>query len=338
MATAAAIPFAALAVSHHVALGTPAALGALFVSLGDVGSSIRARALAMGIATIGGALLFALGRSLGHPWWLAVPALFLVTLIAGMLGVYGRGGAALGLFLNLVFVIGLGFGGGPSAAITSAEGFAIGGLFAILMALAPWGLRQLWQGPLRPLTTPAPATTPARTQRPSLAPLLAQLTFSSPVSRFAVLRAVAVTLAAGIGWGLEVSHPQWAAIVVLLCVKPDRTASLLATAQLATGTILGALVADLILVAIHSQLLLAGVAIVLMVIAVAVQELHSGLAACCTTLTILLLISIPIGGLSLAALRIFEVVVGAVIALTATLLWSRVGGTISIPNAKAAQA
>jgi hypothetical protein len=326
-ALCALVLLALLAVSHHLAVGMAAALGALLVSLCNVGESARARAAAMGAAAAGGALLFGLGRAMGDLWWLAVAAIFLATLVAGMAHVHGARVAAAGLFLNVIFAAGLGIGGGVALAAPSALGFALGGLSAMLVALAPRALRRPGQAPPTPSAAPADAIGPTLSW---LAPVRKELTVASPLLRYAALRAAGVALAAVIVWWLGFSHAHWALAILLLCVGPDRKASLVATGEHVAGTVLGALVADAFILAEPDRLTLGLAAVALMLVALTVLDLSSVLATFCLTAAILLLVSIPAGGLSLAAEHVSETLLGAAIALVVILLqtWAEtwVGG------------
>jgi Fusaric acid resistance protein-like len=323
-AVAALVPLIVLAASGHVALGAMAALGALLVSLCDVAASARVRFASLGLATLGGALLFSLGRSIGDLWWLAVPAIFVATLIAGLVTTYGRAAAAMGLFLNVTFALALGLGGGPAVALPSLFGFMIGGISVLIVGFAPATLHRLRRSPA---TTQAQVP-PARTGEPSLAPPPEQLTFKSPVWRFAAFRAAGAAVAGEIGWLLDLSHPHWAVMVVILSVRPDLETSLIATTQRLAGTVLGVVVAELVIVAVHDPLALALMAVALMVVAFAVKDLNNALFVFFLTIMTLTLVSIPTGGLShaTALLRVLTALVGAGIALIVAYLGAKTTG------------
>lgn len=325
-AAAAVVALAVVAAAHHTSLAGIAIVSVLLVSLCDIGGSIRARTQAMGVATLGGALVFALGRSIGDPWWLAVPAIFVATLAAGLLGVYGPAAVALGLILNVAFAVALGMGGGPFSALPSLVGFLIGGACALLAALFSTAAQGTRNGQSAPHMS-----APAHAAGPTFGPALARLTLRSSTFRFATLRAGGVALAAGIGWWLGVSHPHWAVITVILCVRPDPKASLIATTQRLAGTVLGAIVAELVIATVQDRLTLAGLGVALLVIAFTVRDMSGALFIFFLTIITLLLISIPSGGLSLAGLEVFETLIGAAIALAVTYLASRVRGNAKVP-------
>lgn len=314
-AIAALVPFLALAAIHRVTLGESAVLGALFASFCDSSSSAQARIKAMGIVTIAGALLLALGRSLGDLWWLAVPANFLATLVAGLVLAYGYPVFMLALLLNIVFAVALGMGGGPSHALTSSLGFLIGGICSTLLALAAVLARSLHDASAISYT-PAPV----KAERLPLAPSPERLTSRSSVLRYAVPRAMGVALAAAVSWSLGVSHAHWTVVPVIMCVLPDRSKSMATTAQFAAGSLLGAIVAELAIITARDTTILGLLAIALMAVALSVRDLSQALSTFFMTIMVLLLISIPTGGVSLARLRIIESLVGIAIALAAAYL------------------
>jgi Fusaric acid resistance protein-like len=330
-AAAALLALGVVAVSHHISLASMAIVGVLLVSLCDSGGATRARIQAMGSATLAGALLFALGRTIGDPWWLAVPAILVATLAAGIFVVYGPAATAAGLILDVVFAVGLGMGGGPATALPSLVGFLIGGACALLAALAFSPARGSQDGPSAPHRS-GPASTRGSTRGPALA----QLTLRSSLVRFAVIRAGGVAVAAGVAWWLNVSHPHWAVLTVILCVRPDMQASLLATIERLSGTIMGAIVAELGIVLIPNQLVLAALAVALMAFAFTVRDISNPLFIFFLTVMTLFLISIPTGGFSLARLEVCETLIGAAVALTVAYLGARTAGTTSVPTASTA--
>lgn len=306
-----------------VALGQPAfgamiMLGALFTSFCDLGISYRTRAQTIGIAVIVGALLTALGHALSGPWWLAVPAIFLATLIGGLLPVYGRSATVVGLTLTALFVVSIGSGGGLATALVAAAGYVLGGVFMMLLALAP----VVWQR-----NRPGPAissdTVPASTRRPALAALIAQFTFTSPLSQHALLRAGGAAVAAGIGWGLGVPYPHWGVLTVIACAWPYKELTLATTVQNIVGTVLGALLAAF-LISIMGDPLAGGLMTVgVTVIAFTVKDLNYAIYTFFMTNLTLLLISLPTPDRSFPTelLRVCETLVGAGIVLAVTLLW-----------------
>src|ERR1041385_5398779 len=101
------LPLLVLTMLGQRAFGVLVMTGALFTSFGDVGTSYRTQAWLQGMTAVGGALMTTLGRLIGGPWWGEVVEIFLAVFIGGLLSVYGRGAAVMGLFLTISFVISL---------------------------------------------------------------------------------------------------------------------------------------------------------------------------------------------------------------------------------------
>ena len=116
-------------------LGFGFLLGVLFTSFCDVGASVCVRAVAMSALTLGGPLVVAAGRSLVAPWWLTALAVFVVTLFAGFLSLYGPLVSLVGVLLTIVFVVSLGSDGGPATALPSALGVLLGGAAVLVLLL-----------------------------------------------------------------------------------------------------------------------------------------------------------------------------------------------------------
>src|SRR5260370_41923455 len=76
----------------------------------------------------------AMGLVIGGPWWVEIVEIFLVVFISGLLSVYGRVAATMGLLLMLPFVSSLANRSGPATARPAAGGFLAGG--AVLMRVA----------------------------------------------------------------------------------------------------------------------------------------------------------------------------------------------------------
>lgn len=74
----------------RTSIGMTIALGALFVSLTDVGGPYRTKATVMGTATIGIAVSGLVGTLVGGYPWLAIPLMFLWGFGSGFAYVYGN--------------------------------------------------------------------------------------------------------------------------------------------------------------------------------------------------------------------------------------------------------
>jgi hypothetical protein len=298
------------------ALGLGFLLGVLFTSFGDVGTSVRARGVAMSALTLGGPLAMAAGRSLAASWWVAALAVFGVTLVAGFLFIYGPLVSLVGMLLSIVFVVALGIDGGPATALPSALGFLLGGVVVLLLLLVsalPTLLRE------RAHHTAAP---PASAQAPSLSlvTLLAHLDVRAPLFRQGLLRALGAGGAAALAWKLGTPYPQWAPIAVIACVQPERGTSVRTAVQNSIGTVLGVLLADVLIGSAQPPVVVALIVVVVVFIAFTVKDLNHVLFTFFMTNLTLLLIHLSSPGVSPIRLRVFSVLVGSGIALTATFL------------------
>jgi uncharacterized membrane protein YccC len=312
------LPLLVLTMLGQSAFGGLVMIGALLTAFGDVGTSYRTRAWSLGMTAIGGTLVTALGRFIAGPWWVEIVEIFLVVFISGLLSVYGRVAATMGLLLTITFVVSLGNPGGPATALPAAGGFLLGGAILMLFALVFAWLQ-------------APRSTPrnevrANRSRPTLTTLTAQHTLTSPLMRFSLLRAGGAAVAAGSGWILAGGpHFYWAAITVLICAQQDEKTALRMALQNIVATFLGALLADVLIAGVQNALVLGLIVVAITFLAFTVKDLNYTLYLFFLTILILLLISLGMSGQSLAALRVVEVrlvaiLIGAGIALVITFL------------------
>ena len=208
------LPLLVLTMLGQRAFGVLVMTGALLTSCGDIDTSYRIQAWSLGMTAVGGALMTALGRLIGGPWWVEIVEIFLVVFISGLLSVYGRVAATMGLLLTIPFVSSLANRSGPATARPAAGGFLLGGAILMLFAfLFAWlqSHRSMPRNEVRPNRSQPPLTTRA-----------SQLTLTSPLLRFSSLRAVGAAVAAGSGWILGGPPFYWAALPVIICTQQDR--------------------------------------------------------------------------------------------------------------------
>src|SRR6266571_1576876 len=129
------LPLLVLTMFGQSAFGVLVMTGALLTSFGDIGTSYRIQAWTLGMTAIGGALMTALGRLIGGPWWVEIVEIFLVVSVSGLLSAYSQVTAVMGLLLTIPFVISLANRGGPATALSAAGGFLLGGAILMLFAL-----------------------------------------------------------------------------------------------------------------------------------------------------------------------------------------------------------
>jgi hypothetical protein len=306
------LPLIFLSMLGKGAFGGQVMFGALLTAFADPGPSSRIQAKVLLMIAVGGALMTALGRIIGGPWWVEVLEIFLAVLLSGLLAAYGRAIAAVGSLLTIILVLSLSTHSDPATAGTSAAGFLLGGVILLLFALV---FARFQAGHNAPAND-APASRP----RPTLATLTAQLTWSSPLLRFTVLRALGAAVAAGIGWTLSGPYPYWAAITVITCARPDQKTSQVVALQNIVATFLGALLADLLIAGVQSSLVIGLIAVAVTFLAFTVKELNYMLHLFFLTNLILLIASIGTAGHAFVAWRMLAILIGAGIVLVITLL------------------
>ncbi len=254
----------------------------------------------------------ALGRLIAGPWWVEIGEIFLVVFISGLLSVYGRVAATMGLLLTIPFVSSLANRSGPATALAAAGGFLLGGAILMLFVfLFAWlqSHRSMPRNEVRPNRSQSPLTTRA-----------SQLTLTSPLLRFSSLRAVGAAVAAGSGWILGGPPFYWAALTVIICTKQDQKASLMMALQIVVATYLGALLADVLIAGMQNVLALELIVVAITVLAFTIKDLNYLLYLFFFMILILLLISIGMSGQSLAVWRVVTILIGAWIVLVITFL------------------
>lgn len=117
------------------------ALGALLVSLTDVGGPYRTKATVMGTATIGIAVSGLVGTLVGGYPWLAIPLMFLWGFGSGFAYVYGNTAAIVGLVVTLSFLSAIYLPRDFAAALKGFVQYIAGGVWAMLLSLVVWPLK-----------------------------------------------------------------------------------------------------------------------------------------------------------------------------------------------------
>jgi uncharacterized membrane protein YccC len=308
------LPLLILVALGQSELGAMAMLGALLVAFANVNIPYRQRAWLLGIATVGGALLTALGRLISGPWWLITLEIFLIVLISGLLSMYGLGAAVVGLLLTIPFVISLADPGGPTTALPAAEGYLLGGAILMLFALGSTLLR-------RGQHVSEVKERPTGTSGVTRATLVSHLTFTTPLSRYTLLRAAGAASTAAIVWKLGASYPHWAVLTVIICAREDRATSLFITIQYVIATILGSLIAGWLIAYTHNNPLVIGLNVVAATfITFTIKDLNYAIQVFFLTNLTLLLTSLGTSGQSFAWWRVVSILIGAVIVLAVTFV------------------
>lgn len=205
----------------------------------------------LGVITLLGALLTALGLVLGVNWVLAVLGAFVISLLFGATLAWGKPAALAGYALTIWFVLALTFHGGAALALPQALAFLIGGALYMLLALVRFE-RQ---------SSPAeavPGTAPVQSPKSLFSKYFALFRFTNLPFRFVLLKALAVTLGTAIGLGFGLPYAHWIPLYTLIILQPDYEQTLNNFVLRMVGTILGAALAAVLLFSVHNQYLLGG--------------------------------------------------------------------------------
>ena len=141
---------------------------------------------------------------------------------------------------------------------------------------------------------------------------------------FVLLKALAVTVGAAIGFGFGLPYGYWIPSYTLVVLQPDYEQTLNNFVQRMIGTILAATLAAVLLFSVHNQYLIALIILVSAFIAVAMHEANMLSYVFFITVFILLLedISTP-GSLTDVWARVLNVFIGALIAVVVVFLFMR---------------
>ena len=244
-----------------------AIFGALLVALVDPGGEYAYRVARLAVFAVAGALLTALGFGIGpDPWGWVVLAAFAATLLGGLAVKYGLHRFVAAYLLNVWFIIALGL---PTLLAfdyprlyrsglihpepwKQALAWLIGSALWIAYTFIVWLVRGR-------ITEPQPvAEIPGDiSPRPLTRPLIL----------FAVIRAVAVAIAVAIAFGLKLPDAYWMPIAAIIAMKPSLQQSTLVAEQRVAGTIAGAAVAALVLLAVDNRTALEVIIVVLFALA-----------------------------------------------------------------------
>src|SRR5258708_18265836 len=92
-----------------------AVIGAIGISMVDVGGPYRRRLAAMAIGAVLGPCLMMIGLAVGNNWWLAGLVMVGLAIGSSLVRAFGPGGVSFGINMSVAVLIGLGgapFGGG----------------------------------------------------------------------------------------------------------------------------------------------------------------------------------------------------------------------------------
>ena len=241
-------------------------LAVLFAALSDPGGTFGYRVQRMALFGVLGALLTALGFGVGGgAWGLVVLATFVVTLLGGLTLRFGLHRFVSGELLTYWFLIAISL---PAAFKADHIKFSTWKeTVAWLVAAALWivctGVLWLVRG---------------RKEQPQwiseIPGSTAAVKLTRPVVAFAVIRALAPTVAVAIAFGLHVPNADWMPVAALIAMKSSLQQSTLAAEQRLSGAVLGAAVAALFLLTVHDKHALEAVIVVLAAVAVSIRTVN----------------------------------------------------------------
>lgn len=213
-------------------VGVIAGLAALFVIVTDQPGSLRARGIGALVMTGLGAVIAipALWAGTGNVP-IATLLTFAVTAAGTLAAGLGHSAAMRGLLLSVWAIVALSFGGEIEAAIQLTFAYVVGGFIAAVV---------IW---LRSRALPEP-TLEAQVE---VASRRFEGLVRSSLGWYALLRATAVALAVAIGTTLFPAHPIWAAVTVIVVMRPRPGETVTVGVLRTVGTLIGVIAAESIL-------------------------------------------------------------------------------------------
>ena len=270
-----------------------AIFGALFLALSDPGGQYGPRVLGMATMAGAGALLTALGFGIGGgPWGFVVLAAFVATLLGGLAVKYGLHRFVAAHLLNIWFILVLG--------LPTLIAFGLPGAFhSGLLHTEPWKQALAWLtgSALWIAYTFIMWLARGRVAAPQpVAEIPGDITpkqLTRPLILFAVIRAVAVSIAVAIAFGLQLPNAYWMPIAAIIAMKPDLQQSTFFAVQRVAGTIVGAVVAALVLVAVDNRTALEVIIVVLFAAAASIRFVNYAWYTAAVAAGLLIAVDVP---------------------------------------------
>jgi Fusaric acid resistance protein-like len=262
------------------------AFAALFVGLSDPGGEYGYRVPRMAMVGVLGALLTALGFAIGdRAWGAVVLAAFVVTVLAGLAVKYGLHRFTAGMLLNIWFLIALAL---PAAyrldhVHAGAWAQALAWLIGSALTIAYTGILWLARGRI------AQAQPGADVLPGDITPVK----LTRPVILFVLIRAIAVSAAVAIAFGLHVPNADWMPVATLVAMKPSLQQSALVAGQRLAGAIIGAAVAALFLLAVDGKSGLEVVIVILGALAGSIRAVNYALYCAAVAAAVLIGMGLP---------------------------------------------
>jgi uncharacterized membrane protein YccC len=308
------VPLIVLGVLNQEKYFLSMSFAALFVGLSDPGGEYGYRVPRMALVAVAGALLTALGFGVGRAaWGLVVLVAFAVTVLAGLTVKYGLHRFTAGLLLNIWFLIAVAL---PAAyrldhvhtnAWAQTLAWLIGSALTIAYTAILWLARGRTAQPQPGADVLPGDTTPVK--------------LTQAVILYVLIRAIAVSIAVAIAFGLHLPNADWMPVATLVAMKPSLQQSTLIAEQRLAGAIIGAAVAALFLLTITSKTGLEVVIVILGTLAGSIRAVNYALYCAAVAGAVLIALDVPHpSNLADEARRILFTFVGVGIAVVVMLL------------------
>jgi hypothetical protein len=313
-----------LALATGLALGRPvigmiAAGGAMSVGLGSFQRVGRSRVRPMLWAAIGMGVSAVGGSAVGHSGPGALLNAACAGFGGGLLLALGPGASWVGQQCAIAALVASGYPTGLELALSRGLLLLAGGLVQTGAVITYWHFRPAWEIP----GTDDPYTGFCA----GLRLLRKNLVWSSPACRFAVRQGVTLAAGAALAHSVHLQNGYWVPMTALLVIRPDFQQTIYRGLARIGGTVIGAILATLLVAKLHPNLVLLAVLIVPFAwIAYAIVNVNY--AAFSISLTAYIVFLLAFAGLPTKAVvlhRTINTALGGGLALLSfgTMLWVR---------------
>ncbi len=232
-----------------------------------------------------GGLLTALGFAIGGgPWGIVVVAAFVVTLVCGLALKLGLHRFTAAVLLNVWFLIAISVPAGEHLDLAhsgwweQALAWLVGAALWIAFTLVVWLAR---------------GRKDQATHIPEIPGDTSVTTLTRPVILFTVIRALAVTIAVAIAFGLHLPDADWMPVATLVAMKASLEQATLVAEQRLAGALIGALVATVFLLTVDNKHALELVIVVLGAFAASVRAMNYAIYCAAVAATVLIGMDLP---------------------------------------------
>lgn len=270
-------------------------------------------------ASIGMGVAAMAGSAVGHSGPGAMLNAGGVGFIGGLLLALGSGAAWVGLQCGIAALVASGYPAGLDLAMSRGLLIAAAGLVQTGVIAGYWHWQSPWALPAQ--------NDPYQGWRPAWRTLRANLSWHSDACRFAIRQGLTLAVAAGLAHYLRLGNGYWVPMTVLLVIKPDFQQTIHRGLARIAGTVVGAILASLLVAEMRPQLALLAALIVLfawMAYAL-IQVNYAAFSVCLTAYIVFLLAFAGLPARATVWHRTVDTTLGGCLALLSyiTLLWMR---------------